>query len=197
MDMRASNIWEGKAVRLRAVEAQDWEPFFEAAQDTEIARHSDEIGLPSSREGIRKWAAELAAARPEADNFRWVIERLDGEFVGTINTHHCDRRNGTFQYGLAIRREHWRKGYASEAVRLILAYYFRELRYQKVNAHVSSFNKASRSLHKKLGFRQEGRLRRMVYTQGKYYDDIIYGLTAEEFAALESPPRTAPLPASG
>jgi RimJ/RimL family protein N-acetyltransferase len=126
-----------------------------------------------------------------------VIERLDGEFVGTINTHHCDRRNGTFQYGLAIRREHWNRGYASEAIRLVLAYYFRELRYQKVNAHVFSFNKASRSLHKKLGFRQEGRLRRMVYTQGKHYDDIIFGLTAEEFAALESPPRTAPLPASG
>ncbi len=196
MDIRASNIWEGKLVRLRAVEARDWEPFFEAAQDTEVAHFTHQIGLPSSREAVQKWAADLAAAPPEGDEFRWVIERLDGEFVGTINTHHCDRRNGTFRYGLAVRREHWHKGYASEAIRLVLAYYFHELRYQKVNAYVFSFNRASRSLHKKLGFRQEGRLRRMVYTQGKYYDDIIFGLTAEEFDALESPPHTSPLPAS-
>ncbi len=83
---------------------------------------------------------------------------------GTINTHSCDPRHGTFGYGLAIAREHWRKGYASEAICLVLAYYFRELRYQKVTAHVYAFNEASIRLHEKLGFQLEGRLRRMIFT---------------------------------
>lgn len=38
------------------------------------------------------------------------------------------------------------------------------------------------ALHKKLGFVLEGRLRRMVFTGGHYYDELIYGMTQEEFA---------------
>jgi RimJ/RimL family protein N-acetyltransferase len=38
-------------------------------------------------------------------------------------------------------------------------------------------------LHEKLGFQLEGRLRRVVYTRGQYYDELYYGMTAEEFAA--------------
>ena len=48
----------------------------------------------------------------------------------------CDPGHGTFQYGLAIRREHWRRGDAPEAIALVLRCFFHELRYQKVNVHI-------------------------------------------------------------
>jgi RimJ/RimL family protein N-acetyltransferase len=32
-----------------------------------------------------------------------------------------------------------------------------------------------------MGFREEGRLRRVVYTGGRYYDELMLGMTAEEF----------------
>ncbi|WP_268251865.1 hypothetical protein [Litorilinea aerophila] len=32
-----------------------------------------------------------------------------------------------------------------------------------------------------MGFRQEGRLRRMIYTGGQFHDVLLLGLTAEEF----------------
>jgi UDP-N-acetylglucosamine:LPS N-acetylglucosamine transferase len=59
-------------------------------------------------------------------------------------------------------------------------------RYQKVNADVYSFNKTSAHLQERLGFTLEGCVRRMVYTQGKHYDLLVFGLTAEEFAAMHS-----------
>ena len=89
-----------------------------------------------------------------------------------MNTHSCDTRHGTFKYGVAIFREHWRKGYASEAVKLLLGYYFEELRYQKVMAHIYAFNESSIQLHERLGFKQEGRLRNMVFTQGRHFDEL-------------------------
>ena len=85
-----------------------------------------------------------------------------------------------------IRREHQRRGYASEAIALVLRYYFQELRYQKASVRAYSFNEPSIRLHERLGFQLEGRLRREVYTEGRYFDVLVFGMTAEEFAARAS-----------
>ena len=37
-------------------------------------------------------------------------------------------------------------------------------------------------LHERLGFTLEGRLRRMIYSNGQHHDLLYYGITAEEFA---------------
>lgn len=63
----------------------------------------------------------------------------------------------------------------------MLRHFFDELRYQKVVISAHSDNEASMRLHERLGFQLEGRLRRMVYTQGRYYDELYYGMTVEEF----------------
>jgi RimJ/RimL family protein N-acetyltransferase len=175
------NIWQGERVRLRAVEPEDWEAFYQWDQDTEMARLSYWIPFPGSREHAKKWTSEEARAEPKGHNFRWVIENLEGEFVGNIDTHACEPRGGTFEYGIAIQRQYWRRGYAIEAIRLVLAYFFGELRYQKVTVHVYDFNEPSLRLHRKLGMQEEGCLRRMIYTDGAYHDEIIFGMTAEEF----------------
>ncbi len=185
--MTATNVWQGDLVRLRAVEPEDWQVLFEWDQDTDVMRRSGDLPFPESRERAKKWAAEQALQEGKDDRYRWVVESLSGEFVGMIETHFCNRRHGTFQLGIAVLREHWRKGYASEAIRLVLAYYFRDLRYQKVNAHVFSFNEASLGLFRKLGFRQEGRLRRMVFADGAYHDEVVFGMTAEEFGQSLAP----------
>ncbi|MFZ5825505.1 MAG: GNAT family N-acetyltransferase [Bacillota bacterium] len=177
------NIWQGSRIRLRAVEPADWIQFYEWHLDSEQARRSYAVPFPRSREAQERFAAEESLRRPEGDVFRFVIESLEGEFAGTINTHSCDRRSGTFEYGLGVREAYQGKGYATEAIRLVLRYFFQELRYQKCCAHVYSFNEPSIRLHEKLGFQLEGRLRRMVYTGGVYHDELIFGIIAEEFKA--------------
>jgi RimJ/RimL family protein N-acetyltransferase len=178
------NIWQGNRVRLRAIEPDDWVSFSAWAEDTETAQLTYFIPFPKSKEAARKFALDESLKKPENDHFNFAIENMDGNFVGTINTHTCERRNGTFRYGVAIRSEYWRKGYASEAIRLVLRYFFDELRYQKVNVDIYDFNEASMQLHKRLGFQEEGRLRRMVFGNGKYYDSVIWGMTIEEFYQL-------------
>ena len=185
--MTEPGIWQGRLIRLRAVEPDDWQRFFDWDADTEFARYDYSIWFPGSREQSRKWTADLAMSGAKNHEYRWVIETLEGEFAGTLNTHTCDARAGTFRYGVAVRREHWRKGYASEAIRLVLAFFFRELRYQKVNVEIYEFNAASLALHRKLGFREEGRLRRTVYTGGRYYDEFVLGMTIEEFEGPFAP----------
>ncbi len=59
----------------------------------------------------------------------------------------------------------------------MLRYFFHELRYQKVTAQVYSFNAPSIALHERLGFQVEGRLRRMIFTHGRHFDELLYGMT--------------------
>ncbi len=177
------SYWEGSIVRLRAVEPGDWEIHHEWDQDNEMQRWLDRVHIPRSREGTRRWAEQQAIREPENDTFHFEVETLSGELVGSVNAHDCDRRTGTFEVGIAIRSEHQRKGYAREAIALLLRYYFHELRYQKVNAYIVDVNDPSLRLFERLGFQQEGRLRRLVYTGGRHYDYVAYGMTIEEFDA--------------
>lgn len=175
------SIWQGKRVRLRAVEPADWEVFYDWNQDDDMARRLYHVPFPQSREAVRLWVERLATQEPQGEAFHFAVENLAGELVGSIATHDCDRRNGTLSYGLNIRPEHRRRGYAAEAIIILLRYYFQELRYQKATVQVYSFNEASIRLHEKLGFQREGCLRRTIFTQGQYFDVIVLGLTVEEY----------------
>ena len=66
-------------------------------------------------------------------------------------------------------------------MRLVLKYYFEELRYQKVTVPVHADNAASIAFHENLGFQREGTLRRMIFTHGRHVDEHWYGMLAEEF----------------
>jgi RimJ/RimL family protein N-acetyltransferase len=176
------NAWEGKRVRLRAVEPDDWKIHFDWNRTSDIDRLLDAAWFPQSTEQVRRWTQETSIQPGQNDNFHFQIETLAGEMVGTLNTHGCNPRVGTFSYGVAVLPDHQRRGYANEAICLVLRHYFQERRYQKVTVTVYSLNEPSIRLHEHLGYQLEGRLRRMIYTQGQYFDELFYGLTAEEFA---------------
>jgi RimJ/RimL family protein N-acetyltransferase len=153
------------------------------------------IPFPRSTTAAKEWAKAESLKQPEKGAFRFVIEHLaDGKPAGTINTHTLEPENGTFSYGLGIHPVYRRKGCASEAILLLLNYYFKELRYHKCTVGVFSFNKASYELHKKLGFIHEGTLREMEFSNGEYYDHIMFGMTKNEFETFYGNRFKVPLP---
>ncbi len=179
------NIFQGEKVRLRAMTLADAERYKEKIEnskyDTESDRLCDIIHLPYSVESRKDdWENHIKRFNTW-ENCDLIIETLDNIAVGNINTTHASQRDGTFSYGLGINREHWRKGYASEAIKLFLSYYFNELRFHKCNVTVYDYNEGSKALHKSLGFIEEGRQRESKYSNGKYYDLIFYGMTEKEF----------------
>jgi RimJ/RimL family protein N-acetyltransferase len=179
----SANYWKTDKIRLRGVEPEDAPAFYEWNLDSEQARALDFVWPPSSMAMVRAWTIEQSIKKLEDDRFFWVIETNQGVAVGAIDTHHCDRRAGTFSYGIAIGSAHRNRGYAAAAIQLVLKYYFEELRYQKATIDIHSFNTASIQLHERLGFTLEGTLRRMGFSQGSYFDVHWYGMTAEEFQA--------------
>ncbi|MBW6455580.1 MAG: GNAT family N-acetyltransferase, partial [Trueperaceae bacterium] len=117
------------------------------------------------------------------ESIMWSIETHDGELVGGINLRSMDLKNGTFQTGTRIYREFRGRGYGLDAKVLVLRYAFFELRYQKYEVRCLATNDAMVRHMARLGATLEGRIRRHVYTQGVYLDELAYGLTREEFEA--------------
>ena len=178
------NFWQGKNIRLRAIEPSDAEYFAKWNLDSERSAHLAFVWPPTSASSMMAWASDQSKRKLENDTFFWVIENMFGEPVGSISTHDCNPRDGTFSYGVDVAAEHRRKGYASEAIKIVLKYYFEELRYQKVTVPVHSDNPASIAMHKKLGSKKEGTHRRMAFSHGKYIDIIWFGMTKEEFESI-------------
>ena len=180
-------FWQGERVRLRPIRLEDAEQGFINSLDSPT-RQVLQLGieLPTSVEKERTVLEKFVGCKDADGVIVFVIETLEGVNVGGISFHNRNRKNGTFSFGIVIQRPHRGRGYAHDAVRILLRYAFWERRYQKCNSACVHTNDASIALHTKLGFVEEGRIRRNLFFSGQYYDDILFGLTREEFDAIEN-----------
>jgi RimJ/RimL family protein N-acetyltransferase len=173
-------------VRLRPFRVEDAESSFEASL-VSPSRQVLQLGieLPTSVE-LQESALEKWVGCTEANGaILFVIENTEGEDVGGISMHSRDPKNGVFSFGIVVHRPYRGKGYAEDAVRVLLRYGFWERRYQKCDSACVHTNEGAIALHKSLGFVEEGRRRRRWYFNGEHCDALLFGLTREEFDARE------------
>lgn len=150
-----------------------------AAED---GRRGGRLDLPRSAESYRVWAKEQALAECDHDRFRLAVEATaTGELVGTVGSHRTGPCSGWFELDVTISVDHRRKGYATEAVALLLHFMFAERRYHKCLAAILADNEASLALFRRLGFTEEGRLRKHVFFAGRHHDLVMMGMLANEF----------------
>jgi RimJ/RimL family protein N-acetyltransferase len=174
-------FWQGEKTRLRPWQLEDAELRFVTSLDSPtLALHEDGIILPSSVE-LQKERLEKIAGFKDESMLRFAMDTLEGVTVGWVSLHSRDPKNGTFGFGIAVYRDYRGHGYAVDAVRILLKYGFWEQRYQKCNSVCLHTNEASIRMHEKLGFIEEGRIRRNCFYNGQYHDDVLFGMTREEF----------------
>lgn len=181
------SIWVGDQIHLRGYEPDDLEFETKYEESTIDQRRGWKAFPPRSSVARKAWNDEAAAAKPEGDavEFRLAIaRRSDNLIVGSINPHGIDVINGTFKFGISVGEEHKGHGYAGEAVLLLLRYMFDERRFQKCGSEAHDYNAPSIALHRKLGFVEEGRIRRNMFVGGGYHDTMLFGMTVEEFHEL-------------
>lgn len=187
-------VWEGVSTVLRRVGPGDWETVMALESSSSYQRAWERVTAPRSAEQCQEWLRQEAAKDPLDDNFLLAVtDRETGVMVGCVNTTQADPVAGRFYLGLAVAGEHQRKGYAWEAGLLVLGYMFGERRYQKAQAYVHDFNEVSQAGLRAFGAQLEGRLRRHDFFAGRYHDNLIFGLTAEEFFALHGSTRKEPV----
>ncbi|MBR5837674.1 MAG: GNAT family N-acetyltransferase [Victivallales bacterium] len=91
----------------------------------------------------------------------------DADVVGSISL--FEHSPSVASIGVEIFANHRRKGYAADAMRLLLKYAM-EKGYRIIQQQIRTNNAASLSLHEKLGFETDG----YVYVNQKGHDVLLY-----------------------
>lgn len=188
-----NNIWQGKLVRLRGLRMEDAEIMAALPADTEAEAFSWHTNLPLNR--TLEWersalAGFISDTRSDSNDFcKLAIESVPGgQWVGTVGLHNTNRRNRSAELNVWVGSGSLRgKGYGGEAILIMLNYAFNELDYQRVGLSVVEPNMGAYNLYYKLGFVEEGRLRRAFFYRGQYHAEIKMSLLKEEFAARHGP----------
>jgi [ribosomal protein S5]-alanine N-acetyltransferase len=104
----------------------------------------------------RDQAAQTIAFFKDPDHdpyLRYGIFHQDsGEFIGTIGYHHLDAELRQAELGYDIWREHWRNGYASEALEVMIHLCFAVLTVERLYVLVHRDNIGSISTARRVGF---------------------------------------------
>ena len=107
--------------------------------------------------------------------------RVDGRFAGQVTIDNIVRgakRSG--ELGYWIDRGVAGRGLATLAVALVCDHAFGALRLHRLQADIRPENRRSQALVERLGFRQEGLLRRYLDIDGDWRDHLTYALLAED-----------------
>ncbi len=135
------------------------------------------------RHAVSSWPAMYSSLRSEARKGRmlpYVID-VDGRFRGQLtigNVTHGALRSAWIGYW--VSREVIGGGVATGALALGLDHCFGPVTLHRVEATVRPENEASRAVLAKVGFREEGLLRRYLDVDGAWRDHLLVAMTAEE-----------------
>ncbi|WP_128223552.1 GNAT family N-acetyltransferase [Halobacteriaceae archaeon SHR40] len=166
---------EGDTVELRPVEESDV-AFLQRLVNHPRVRAGIGNSDPISRAEEAAWIESTA----EDDDIHLLI-CVDGDPVGSLGLFIERPTWGTAEVGYSLMPDHWNNGYATDALRRLCAYGFDERRLHKIVGRAYETNPASSRVLEKVGFEQEGVLRREAFVQGEHVDLHRYGLLAEEF----------------
>jgi len=179
-------IVRGGAIRVRPARMRDgahWSRIRLAERDNlEPWEPTAELNW-SERHNFSAWPPMFSGLRAEARRGRmlpYVID-LDGRFCGQLtigNVTHGALRSAWIGYWVSA--EVTGGGVATGALALALDHCFGPVGLHRVEATVRPENVASRRVLAKVGFREEGLLRRYLNVDGGWRDHLLVALTVEE-----------------
>ena len=181
---------DGERLRLRPLDDADVPALYTVFGDPEVARFwaVPALAHEAAAAGIVAQARDNFAARR---GFRWgVALRADDVVIGTCSLFNLDAAHRRAEVGYALARSHWRRGYASEALALAIAFGFTVLGLRRLEADVDPRNDASLRMLERFGFLREGYLRERFEVAGEVQDSVVLGFLASEWRAASPSSRS-------
>lgn len=146
-------------------DAEDLAAYARLSADPEVMRHVGD-GLPLARElaaaqlarFVEHWEQHgygLYAVQARGDDGRPPLPGTVLGFTGLLRATEPGVRPGDVEIGWRLAREHWGRGYATEAARAVRDHAFATLRLARLVALIRPANAASERVARKLGMELE------------------------------------------
>jgi [ribosomal protein S5]-alanine N-acetyltransferase len=176
----------GGLVRLRPVRLRDggmWASIRLRDERHLAPWEPDAPGLWTQRNTVAEWSARWSALRTVGRRglgLPFAIT-LDDMFAGQVMIGNVMRDPLWSAYvGYWIGSHAAGRGVTTAAVAMVLDHTFGQVGLHRIEATVRPENQASRRVLAKLGFREEGLLRRYLNVDGAWRDHLMYAMTIED-----------------
>ena len=168
--MGLGGIVRGKKTTLRPPAEADLVAYARWMADMRVrhmARIWHEPAMPAT------WKERFAEATKEKSAAFWSID-ADGALVGMVRVGFGwePHRDGAHISELFIDPEHWRKGYASDAMLALHRYLFDYLDLRRVASAYRGDNAAARRIGERLGYQEFAHGHGAHYRDGEYVDQV-------------------------
>lgn len=173
---------EGFDVSLRVIEYKDLEYVYRMINSIDSVGEHDVIQLTSWGE-VEKWFKTPVSS----DEFvMLIIERnSDKKILGFVVYYSVHPILKLLEIGYQIfSKEDRGKGYATEAVNLLLKFLFSSKNIERIQATAHVDNIASQKVLENNGFIKEGELRFSLYRNGRYHNTYIYSILRRDWERL-------------
>ncbi|MGF1617881.1 MAG: GNAT family N-acetyltransferase [Acidimicrobiia bacterium] len=178
---------------IRPLASEDAQGLYQRRNQPDLAEFQNWT-LPYPLERAEEIASANAAMDGPTNEEWWMAAVCDpgiGEVFGDLALH-LTQEARTAEVGYTFCRDHWGKGYASEALGALVEYLFEELGVTRVFGMLHPDNPASAMVMERNGFLFEGHTRSSFWLNDEVSDDWIYGLLRPDWDAWKNRPQNPP-----
>lgn len=167
---------EGKRIYLRQVTSGDAEGrYLQWLNDPAINRFLESRYQKWSKKSLKDYIK--AINKNSANVFLAIVASDKDVHIGNIKVGPVDPRYKHADVGIVIgERAYWGKGFATEAIKLVIGYSFKTLKLHKLTAGAYANNIGSIKAFRRAGFSIEGVRRDQFCCNRAYCDGVLLGI---------------------
>lgn len=143
--------------------------------DPEVCRYNSHGGDRNTKEKTLDYIRSVRASK-DAIVFA-ILAAKNQQHIGNISLQSIDFKNLRAEVAIIIgEKEYWGEGYAREAWKLAINFGFQDLKLNRLYCGTREDNIGMQKVALASGMKEEGRFRKHIFKDGKFYDQINYGI---------------------
>lgn len=169
---------------LRKIELADAPALLAYWSDQAVAKYMN-IKPFTKVEQVEEMINLLNNLADQEQAFRWaIVRKRDNLVLGTCGFNNWDQENCRAEIGYELGQQFWRQGIMTETLTALLGYGFGRMELNRIQALVEPANRSSLSLLQKLGFKEEGVLRKYERVKDQFVDLTMVALLKSESSCV-------------
>jgi RimJ/RimL family protein N-acetyltransferase len=173
-------VMAGSSFTLRELRKEDAASLLAMLTTEEVARFISPP--PTTVEGFERFIAWTHRERM-AGNYACfaIVPHGMTTAIGIFQVRSLEPGFRTAEWGFAMGSAFWGSGIFAEGARLILNFAFDVVGAYRLEARAATANGRGNGALRKIGAVQEGVLRRSFLRNGQYYDQVLWGILADDW----------------
>jgi len=171
------NVLYGDNIKLRAIEPSDLDFMYAIENDSANWRVGNTL-IPYSRHQIEQYILSSQHDLYAEKQLRLMIDLLPPESekktIGIIDLYDFEPQHERAGVGVFVIPEEQEKGYATEALRVLIRYCFEILKLHMLHCNITANNLASIRLFEKAGFQRCGIKKEWRFIDNCWMDELMF-----------------------